>query len=130
MQRGYRGVSGSPVQPYINYTLNSGSDCWLNLQFLDRNNNPATPTAVSYRIDCLTTDYIVLGPTSVTPTGSTMSINIPAALNIIGGGPNSNDIGQTSQLNQVTVTAIYSDGSQRQDVFIYEVIAIQTVGGG
>lgn len=131
MQRGYRGVAGTPVRPYINYTVNSGSDCWLTLQFLDRFNNPAIPTIVSYRVDCLTTDYVVLTDTFVPGpiTTSTVVINFPAIINIIGGGPNANDVGQNSQNNQVTVTGVFSDGSQAKEVFLYEVIAIQTVGG-
>lgn len=126
MQRGYRGIAGSPVRPYVEFALYEGSDTWLNLTFLDRNNNLATPIAASYRIDELTTDNLVLGDTLVSgPLSSKLTIHIPGALNQING-----DIGQTSQLNQVTVTAKFVDGSQVQQVFAYEVIAIQTIGGG
>lgn len=130
-QRGYRGVAGAPVQPYINYTVNAASTVFLNLQFLDRLNNPAIPASVTYRIDCLTTDYVVLETTLVvpSPTSSALMLTIPGPLNTIGGGPNSNDIGQNSQNNQVLVTATYGDGSTRTEVFVYEVIALQTVGG-
>lgn len=124
MQRGYRGIAGQPVRPYPQYSVNYNSDVWLTLTFLDRTSAPVTPTSISYRIDNLSTDGVVLTDTSVTPTGSTMTINIPAALNIF-----STDIGQSSQINQVTVTAVYSGGAQKKEVFIYEVIAIQTVGG-
>jgi hypothetical protein len=53
-----------------------------------------------------------------------MSVNIPAVLNVI-----TNDIGQTSQTNQVSVVATFSDGSMKQNVFVYEVIAVQIVNG-
>lgn len=127
-QRGWRGLAGEPVLPYVDFEVYAGSDCWLNLQFLDANNSPTVPTKVSYRIDCLTTDYQVL-PWTVAPipTTSSMRINFPASINIIGLGEN--DVGQTSQINQVTVQAIYPDNSQKQEVFVYEVIAVQTVGG-
>lgn len=124
MQRGYRGVAGSPVRPYIQFAVNAGSDVWLDLTFLDRFNNLATPTSVSYRIDNLTTDDVVLQDTAASAIGSTMTIQLPASINII-----SSDIGQTSQINQVLVTAVFADGSQSKEVFIYELIALQTVGG-
>lgn len=125
MQRGYRGVAGAPVKPYVEFALYEGSDTWLNLTFLDRKNNLATPTAASYRIDELTTDNLVLADTILSNLSSKMTINIPGSINTI-----CTNIGQTSQLNQVTVTAVFTDGSQVQQVFCYEVIAIQTIGGG
>lgn len=123
MNRGYPYLQGNPVQPYSSFPVLAGSDCWLELQFLDRTQSPATPTSISYRIDDITDNQVVLSDTSVTPTGSTMELNIPASLNVI------LQQYRASQLNQVTVTAVYSDGSQRKKLFLYEVIAICTVGG-
>ena len=124
-QRGYRGVAGQPVQPYVLYTTNVGSDVWLNLTFVDRFGNPAIPVALTYRIDNLTTDTVVLYTTAIPgPYASQMTINIPAVINQI-----DNVIGQSSQTNQVSIVATFSDGSQKQDVFIYELIAVQVVGG-
>jgi hypothetical protein len=129
-QRGYRGVAGSPIQPWINFTCNQGSDIWLRLTFLSYTNQPIVPVTLTYRIDCLTTDYVVLTTTPYTGSlSSVVILNIPGSLNSIGGGPNAFNIGQTSQNNQVTVTATFSDGSTQVGVFVYEVIAIQTVGG-
>lgn len=126
MQRGYRGVAGTPVKPYVEFSAYVGSDVWLNLTFLDRRKQKAIPVSVNYRIDDLTTDNLILGNTAVTPiTSSQMSINIPASINYI-----TNDLGQSSQLNQVTVTAVFIDGSTTQQVFAYELIAIETIGGG
>jgi hypothetical protein len=125
MQRGYRGVAGAPVKPYVEFSIYQGSTCYLNLKFLDSKKNPATPAAVTYRIDELTTDNLVLSDTYATVTGSTLQITIPGSLNTI----NCN-VGQSSQINQVTVTALFADGSTTQTVHVYEVIAIQTVGGG
>src|SRR5580693_2417033 len=104
MQRGYRGVAGAPVKPYVEFSVYVGSDVWLNLTFLDRNKQLATPVSVNYRIDDLTTDNLILGNTSVVVPGPQFSINIPASINYI-----CNDLGQSSQLNQVTVTAVYTD---------------------
>ena len=124
MQRGYRGVAGAPVRPYAQFVVNAGNACWLDLVFLDRFNNLATPTTVSYRIDNLTTDDVVLQDTTASSPASSMTLTIPASLNTI-----NSDIGQTSQINQVLVTATFADGSQSKEVFIYELIALQTVGG-
>jgi hypothetical protein len=124
-ERGYRGVAGQPVQPYVLYTIPEASDIWLNLTFVDRFGNAATPTNLTYRIDNLTTDTVVLETATVpTPYSNQMSVNIPAVLNVI-----TNDIGQTSQTNQVSVVATFSDGSMKQNVFVYEVIAVQIVNG-
>ena len=124
MQRGYAGISGSPVRPYVQFSTNVGSTVYLDLTFLDRKKQLATPTALTYRIDDITTDNVVLADTIVAPTGPLMTLVIPASINYI-----QNDLGQSSQLNQVTVTAGYSDGSFVQTVHIYELIAIQTIGG-
>lgn len=122
--RGYRGVAGQPVRPYPLYTTYVNTDIWLNLTFLDRFNNLSTPTTVNYRVDSLTTNYVMLATTSVTPTGPTMVINIPASINYM-----YNNVGQSSQTNQVTVTAGFADGSQVQQVFIYELVDIQIADG-
>jgi hypothetical protein len=124
MQRGYSGIAGRPVKPYPQYSVNYSSDVWLTLTFLDRTNTAVTPSAISYRIDNLTSFTVVLTDTSVTPTGTTQTLNIPGALNIF-----STDIGQSSQLFQITVTVTYPGGSVAKEVFPYEVISIQTVGG-
>jgi hypothetical protein len=124
MQRGYAGIAGRPVRPYPQFVMNAGSDCWLELTFIDTDNNPVIPTSFSYRIDNLTTDTLILQETPVTVTSSVIDINFPASLNII-----NNDIGQSSQLNQVKTTTTYPDGSVDVEVFIYELVAIQVVGG-
>lgn len=122
--RGYPGVAGRPVRPYPSFVINAGSDCWLELTFLDTSDTPVVPSSFSYRIDNLTTNTLILQDTPVTVTTSPYTLNIPGALNII-----NTDIGQASQLNQISTTTTYPDGSINRDVFIYEIIAIQTIGG-
>jgi hypothetical protein len=124
VQRGYRGVAGSPVRPYAQFVSNYGSDVWLTITFLDVNGNVVTPSTISYRIDSLTNSGVVLGDTPIAVPASTITINVPGALNIF-----LTDIGQSSQLNQLTVTATYVGGAIQKQVFMYEIIAIQTVGG-
>jgi hypothetical protein len=123
MQRGFPYLQGNPVLPYKATTVDAGSDCWLELQFLDRTRAPAVPTTITYRIDNVTDNQVVLATTSVAPSGTTMELNIPASLNVM------QRQGQSSQINQVTVVSTYSDGSTRTKPFFYELIAICTVGG-
>ena len=121
--RGYPGVAGRPTRPYPSFTINAGSDCWLELTFIDVSNNPVLPTSFSYRIDNLTTDTVVLQDTPVTVISTVIDINIPGSLNTI-----SNYLGQASQLNQVSTTTVYPDGSTDVEVFVYEICTVQTVG--
>lgn len=125
MNRGTPYLQGQPVRPQPQYSVDAGSDVWLELIFLDRTQTPVTPSTITYRIDDISDNLCVLNTTSVTPNGSTMEINIPAFLNQI----STSFPTRSSQLNQVTVVSTYSDGSQRTKIFTYEVIAICTVGG-
>lgn len=127
MQRGLRGLAGQPVRPYNQVSYNQGSDVYLTLTFLDRNKAPTVPQQFTYRIDNLTTDTLVQDYITVTGlTSSTYLLDIPGSINVI--SP-STGIATSSQLNQVLVTSTYIDGSTTTEVFIYEIIALQTVGG-
>lgn len=124
---GLRGLAGQPIRPYADYNINAGSDCYLTLTFLDRFNNPVIPTAVTYRIDNLTQVQVVLQSTPLpTPTSPTIVIDIPGSVNQIGF---SNMVGFPQQLNQVLITATYPDASQATEIFLYNVIALQTPQG-
>lgn len=125
MQRGQRGLAGQPNKPYAQFDTYAGSDVWLELEFLDRTNTPASPASASYRIDNISNYFQVLGDTPIpyTPGDTSYELNIPASLNVLSGNWNS------SQLFQVLVTAIFADGSQVKKPFIYELVAINTTGG-
>lgn len=121
-----RANAGQPTRPYRDNLVNAGSDCWLELTFLDRFGNAATPTGVTIRIDNLTDVLTILQTSPVTPPtapANTLEINIPASTNQMSYN------WRGTQLNQVTIAATYSDGSQIQQVFVYELCAIATVGG-
>lgn len=127
MQRGLRGLSGQPVRPYTEISVNSGQTLYLDLIFLDALRNPAIPVSFTWRVDNLSTATTVQDYTLVTLlTSQNYLLVLPGNLNIIS---SSTGIGLTSQINQILVTATYIDGSVAVQPFAYEVIAMQTVGG-
>lgn len=124
MERGFPGFAGRPVRPYPQYSINENSDVDLSLQYLDHYGVPVTAVTITYQIDNLTDNMSVLGPQSVTPTGSTSLINIPGSINIV------QRPFRSSQLNQVKITVTFPEGGTATQVAIYEIIALQTPQGG
>lgn len=118
-----RAISGQPTTPYRDAEVNAGSDCWLELTFVDRNGVLQVPTSLTMRIDDLTNNVQIKANTALGSLASVMEINIPGSTNVM----TRNWAG--SQVNQVKVTAVFADGSTETEVYIYEVIAIATVGG-
>jgi hypothetical protein len=123
MQRGNPYGQGNPVLPYKVTLVNEGADCWGAFRFLDRSRAPAVPLTIVYRIDNVTDNVQIVGNTSVTPSGTTIEINVPGALNVMSRS------GQSSQINQMLVTSTYADNSRAVKPFFYEIIGISTVGG-
>lgn len=118
-----RAIAGQPTTPYRDFEVNAGSDCWLELTFVDRNGALQVPTSVVMRIDDLTNNVQIQANTSLGNLASLMEINIPGATNAM----TRNWAG--SQVNQIKITAVFADGSTETEVYAYEVIAIATVGG-
>lgn len=118
MQRGFPGFAGNPVLPYPSFQVNAGQDCWIECTFLNRYRVLEQPITLTYRIDDLTDNQVVLGVTIVAPTGTSQEIGIPASLNVMA------QQYRSSQLNQVTVVSTYSDGSTDTQIGVYELIAI------
>lgn len=118
-----RSVGGQPTTPYPDFNAKAGTDVWLPLTFIDRNGVPEVPVTLTYRVDDLTNALLVQDTTSVTPTGSSMELNFPGAMNILNYG------WRGTQLNQILVTATFADGSVDKEIFILELDAIATVGG-
>jgi hypothetical protein len=117
-----RGARGQPTRPYSDFVVDANSTCWLELLFVDRYGNPATPTALTYRIDNLTDNVLIQPTTSVGPPISNQyELVIAASLNQM------TYPWRGSQLQQVLVTATYSDGSTDVRPFPYEVTANPTV---
>lgn len=99
-------------------TLNEGSTGYLTVAFTDKDGAAATPSTVSYRIDCMTNGQEVKDDTAVTPASS-VKIELGAADNAI--------IDQANPFEKriVTVTADYGVDDACVDEFIYAVKNMQ-----
>jgi len=84
----------------IRQSVNEGSTAYLEVDFLDKDDAAATPSAVTYRIDCLTTGAAVRASTSLT-AGSSIEITMTPADNAI------QDQANDYERRLVTVEATY-----------------------
>lgn len=103
-------------------TVNEMNTSYVAVDFRDKRNRLAVPTAVSYRIDCLTTGAQVKPWTAIDPPAASVEIVIAAAENAILGG-------NERERRVVTVIAAYGPGSEDQasDDFSYDVRNLQYV---
>lgn len=91
------------------------STAYLTVTFKDKNGAPATPTLVSYRVDCATTGASIRPPTDV-PPASQVEITLTADENAI-----LND-GNAVEVRCVTVVATYGADSDRlSEQFEYRI---------
>jgi len=68
---GNRGLQGSPNLPYLQDTVLAGSDTYVGLVFLDRVNQPVTPTSIKVELDDLTNNINMdSGPVTLNPLGA------------------------------------------------------------
>lgn len=103
------------------HTVNENNTAYLTVDFRDKRNRLAAPTAVTYRIDCLTTGAPVKAWTAIDPAAS-VEIIISAVENAILGA-------NEREQRRVTVVAAYGSGNEDQatDEFTYDVRNLQYV---
>lgn len=89
------------------YSVNEGTTAYLAVAFKDKAGAPATPTAVEYRIDCLTSSRSVRSLTTVAAAAS-IEITLEPIDNLIF------DASSTIERRRVTVVARYGAGSTDQ----------------
>jgi len=94
--------------------MNEGDDGWLTVVFADRDGDPEIPSAVSYRVDCLTTGTDVRAATAVSPAAS-VEIEITSTDTAI------QDAGNDVERKLLTATASYGDGKQKRGAFVFVV---------
>lgn len=101
--------------------VNENTTAYVGAAFRDKRNRLALPSAVTYRIDCLTTGAQVKAWTAIDPASS-IEIVITAAENAILGG-------NERERRIVTVIAAYGAGNEDQatDEFEYDVRNLQHV---
>ncbi len=119
MQRGYPAIAGRGTRPARQTPVNAGSDCWIEMTFIDRNGAAFTPTTLTYRIDDLTNGQSVVGTTSLSPSGSTYELDIAGSVNQLNNGCST-----SSQTNQVYVVAVDASGYTYTQTVYYELIGI------
>lgn len=99
--------------------INEGTTGYLTVEFYDKTGTLAAPSAVTYRIDCLTTGTEVVDDTSVT-AASSVEIQLTAANNAILGG-------RPRERRRVTVTGTYAGSQAVRHEYDYEVRNLSAV---
>lgn len=123
MVRGPAWPQGLPELPYVRHTCYAGQDALLQLTFLTSAAVAAQPTSISYRIDSLDSSQVVVGPTSVTPTGTSQILQI---------------LGSVLQLTrqwygretfQVKITSVIPDtNASSGSITVQQVVIIEVIG--
>ena len=99
--------------------INEGTTGYLTVTFYDKAGDAAAPSAVSYRIDCLSSGTVILTDTSATP-GTEVEITLTAAQNaIVAGLPR--------ERRRVTVTGTYAGSQAVTHQFDYEIRNLSAV---
>lgn len=83
MTRGPSWPQGLPELPYPRKTSYAGQDVLLSLTFLNSLAVATQPTSISYRIDSLETGQVIQGPTSLTPTGASQTLQLPGSVMVL-----------------------------------------------
>ncbi len=115
-----RGLSGQPILPYVDYRSYQGADVFIDLTFLDHTGNLVTPTSLVYQIDDMTNAVNVVPQTTVTVTGSTMTIQIAGSVLQM------THNWQGSEIFQIYFTAVLPDGSTIMSISVLELLTIQS----
>lgn len=94
--------------------INERTSAYLTVVFRDRNGAPATPTALSYRIDCLSTSTEILAPTALA-LASTVEIHLTPTQTRIVSPANAHE------QRRVTVSASYGAADGLNDEYDFVV---------
>lgn len=97
-------------------TVNENSSSVLRINFFDENREAATPNAITYRIDDVSSSTAIKATTALSPDGTSIDIDITATQNAILTSSNAFEI------RAVTGTFTYASGA-KQGVFeiLYQV---------
>ena len=94
--------------------VKEGSSAKLRVDFFDESGAPAAPSAVSVRIECLTTGTEIRAETSVTPAQSVTVDITPTENRII-------DPARSTERRRVTVRSQYGAGEALNEQYDYVV---------
>lgn len=102
-------------------TVKEGCSAWLQVSLKDKTGALAAPSAVRYRVDCLTTGTLVLDWT-VGPAESAFELLIAATLNVM------QDEKNAQEQRRVTVEATYgSSADKATDQFDFTLVNLSAV---
>lgn len=110
--------SGLPVRPFKAPAVNAGTSVTLDYSCRNLDNELEIPTVLRYRVDNLTDQFIVAQWTNVPTPGSTGSVTISAALNVMSYPT------RDRQHNQVTFEATFADGDKVTSLAAYQLCAV------
>jgi len=94
--------------------VTEGSSANIVVDFLDANGVAAVPSAVTYRIDCVTTGQIVRADTALTPAASITVAVVPADTQILSSA-------NSVEEKRLTVKATFGAGDNFNGEFVYYV---------
>lgn len=95
--------------------INEGATLWLDVDFLNKDEQPQAPNQLFYRIDRLNGEE-VKGWTEVSSPGESEEIVILPAENIV-----SDDHYDNEETRVVTLHILFGGGEQRYDTFRYKL---------
>lgn len=96
-------------------TIQAGAKAWLEVSWLDKNDDPATPISASYKVYCSTTDTLIRDTTALTPASS---IEIEMAATDTAMQSASNKI----EVRKVCVSSNFGTGDDRLDIYRFKVL--------
>lgn len=118
MTRGPAWPQGLPELPYVRHPSYAGQDVLLAMTFLTSGGVLQQPTSITYRVDSLETSDVVVGNTSVTPTGSQQTLQLTGAVLQL----TRQYFGRENM--QVTITAVIADASATSGSITVKTIVI------
>jgi hypothetical protein len=79
---GNRALQGSPILPYPIWRASAGTDCFLDMIFVDHTDTPVVPTAMVWQVDDITNDVNMIPPTTISDwtgytAGETYTLQLP-----------------------------------------------------
>lgn len=95
-------------------TVNEGSTAFLSIMFRDKDGAGATPSALWYTVQCMTTGQEMRATTNVTPA-ETVELVLNSSVNAI------NNAANPSEIRRVTVTAQYGVDDYHRSQYDYAV---------
>jgi hypothetical protein len=110
-----------PTRPIRIQDVNERSAAFVTFTHLDRDRALSVPTAVRYRIDCLTHEREILAWTSIASPAAENTVTVTSEQNRI------IESGNERERRQLIVETTSSGGALRYDLYAWDVVKIYGV---